>query len=91
MGEAPRRAAAATEGPHLASTPRRRNILLLVIFVPLIGVVFAWLNRDWPSWARVIATAWTIIVVLAAVGLGTDLFGPRNQNTTSRSAQLIVL
>ncbi|MDQ3809760.1 MAG: hypothetical protein M3336_05670 [Chloroflexota bacterium] len=64
----------------MASSERRRSILLIVIFLPVIGAVLAWLNRDWPTWARVIATIWMILIVMAAVAVGTDVFGRREQN-----------
>jgi NADH:ubiquinone oxidoreductase subunit 4 (subunit M) len=75
-----------TEGPHLASSERHRSILLIVIFLPVIGALLAWLNRDWPTWARVIATLWSILIVMAAVGFASDVFGPREQNPVPHSA-----
>ena len=56
-------------------------MLLLALFVPVVGALIAWL-ANWPTWTRVIATVWSIIVIFAAIGLATDTFGPHGQSTT---------
>jgi hypothetical protein len=64
---------------------------MLVLFLPVIGALVAWLARDWPTWARVIATAWTLLVLFAALGLALDVFGPREQNPVPHAAATIML
>jgi hypothetical protein len=56
------------------------NILLAVIFLPPIGLFFAWRYADWPATAKVAATAWTLLVlylvVLFTLSLGPSTFAP---------------
>jgi hypothetical protein len=75
-----------SEGPHLASTARKRNILLAIIFLPPVGAVLSWLAPGWPTWARVIATIWTLLVIGFVLAMAFDVFGPRGQGNVSASA-----
>ena len=88
----PTQAGSATpsEGPHLTSTARRRNILLAVIFLPPIGAILAWLSPAWPNWARIVATLWAILVLGAALGLALDVFGSRQQTNVGTAAAIVV-
>jgi hypothetical protein len=67
-----------TEGPHVTLGARERNILLAVIFLPPIGAALAWLATSWPRWARVLATLWAVIIIIAAFGAATDMFVQRS-------------
>jgi hypothetical protein len=91
-GVAPTEASGRTqsEGPHLASSTRRRNILLAVIFLPPLGAALAWVASDWPTWARVTATVWSLLVLGMALGLALDVFGPRDQGNVSAAVGLLV-
>jgi hypothetical protein len=79
-----------SEAPHLAGSARRRNILLAIIFLPPIGVALAWLSPGWPTWARVIATVWALLVPGLAVALALDVFGPRGQGNVSATAEVLL-
>lgn len=65
---------APAEAPLIAATERRRNILLVTL-TPLIGMLVAWTSH-WPTWSRVLATAWTVLLILALVGFILSVAGP---------------
>jgi hypothetical protein len=68
----------------------RRDLLLLIIIVPIVGALVAWLVGGFPRWARWLATAWTIVVLFAAIGMATDVFGRREQNPVPRAESVLV-
>ena len=56
------------------------NVLLAVIFLPPLGLILAWRYADWPATAKVVATAWAMLVlfwlVLFFSSLGPSPFSP---------------
>ena len=78
------------EGPQVV-TARQRKLLLAAVFLPVIGALLAWFSGGWPTWARVLATLWTLLVLVAALALAFDVFGPREQNPVPRAAGATVV
>ena len=66
-------------GSGAAAVPRwyeRTAVLVpLVVLIAPAGAALLWLSRRWPLWARGLATAWAVLVIVGLVAGGLYLRG----------------